>query len=125
MKRSAAVATNSGVSAPLAEAGSQGWTFLTNHAHVMVALAIDSHLRVRDLAAAIGITERAAQRIVGELVDAGYLVREKQGRRNRYELNLELALRHPLEGHHSIGELLAALAQVPATRPNAVPRAPI
>ena len=125
MKTSAAVAATSGVTAPLAEAGSQGWTFLTNHAHVMVALAIDSQLRVRDLAAAIGITERAAQRIVGELVDAGYLVREKQGRRNRYELNLELALRHPLEGHHSIGELLAALAQVPATRPNAAPRASI
>jgi DNA-binding transcriptional ArsR family regulator len=124
MKTSAAVAGASGSGAPLGEAGSQGWTFLTNHAHVMVALAIDSQLRVRDLAAAIGITERAAQRIVGELVEAGYLLREKQGRRNRYELSLDLPLRHPLEGHHSIGDLLTALAQIPATRPNAAARTP-
>ena len=91
-----------------------GWTFLTNHAHVMVALALDPDMRVRDLADAVGITERAAQRIVGELVDAGYLRREKHGRRNRYHLDSSLPLRHPLEGHHSIGRLLDVLAEEPA-----------
>jgi len=88
-----------------------GWTFLTNHAHVMVALAMDPDMRVRDLADAVGITERAAQRIVGELVDGGYLRREKHGRRNRYHLDPSLPLRHPLEGHHSIGRLLDVLAE--------------
>jgi DNA-binding transcriptional ArsR family regulator len=80
----------------------------------MIALAQDSEMRVRDLAAAVGITERAAQRIVGELVEAGYLSREKQGRRNRYHLNPELPLRHPLEGHHSIGTVLSALSDYPS-----------
>lgn len=88
-----------------------GWTFLTNHAHVMVALALDPDMRVRDLADAVGITERAAQRIVGELVDAGYLRREKHGRRNRYHLDASRPLRHPLEGHHTIGRLLNVLAE--------------
>lgn len=87
-----------------------GWTFLTNHAHVMVALAGDPDMRVRDLAAAVGITERAAQRIVGELVDTGYLIRHKQGRRNHYSLNTALPLRHPLEGHQPLGRLLEAIA---------------
>lgn len=96
-----------GTSAAVAPAG---WTFLTNHAHVMVALAGDPDMRVRDLAAAVGITERAAQRIVGELVDTGYLIRHKQGRRNHYSLNTELPLRHPLEGHQPVGRLLRALA---------------
>jgi hypothetical protein len=96
-----------------ADSAHGGWTFLTNHAHVMIALAQDSEMRVRDLAAAVGITERAAQRIVGELVEAGYLSREKQGRRNRYHLNHDLPLRHPLEGHHPVGDLLSALAEGP------------
>jgi MarR family len=100
----------------LKEQAPQGWTFLSNHTHVMVSLAVDPDLRVRDLAAAVGITERAAQRIVGELVDAGYLTREKHGRRNRYQLNMDLSLRHPLEGHHSIGDLLSALVDGPAPR---------
>ena len=97
-----------------AQESQHGWTFLTNHAHVMVALAMDPDMRVRDLAGAVGITERAAQRIVGELVDAGYLRREKHGRRNRYHLDESLPLRHPLEGHHSIGRLLDVLAEEPA-----------
>jgi len=90
-----------------------GWTFLTNHGHVMVALALDPDMRVRDLAGAVGITERAAQRIVGELVDAGYLRREKHGRRNRYHLDPSRPLRHSLEGHHTIGRLLDVLAEEP------------
>jgi predicted transcriptional regulator len=87
------------------------WTFLTNHTHVMVCLRRDPTARMRDVAAAVGITERAAQRIVSELEQAGYLQREREGRRNRYTLKTELPLRHPLEGTHSIGELLDLLAQ--------------
>ena len=120
MKTSASMGLPSALS--VNEPASQGWTFLSNHAHVMVSLAVDPDLRVRDLATAVGITERAAQRIVGELVDAGYLVRERHGRRNRYQLNLELPLRHRLEGHHSIGDLLAALVQGPSIRAGAVGR---
>ena len=92
------------------------WTFLTNHAHVMVCLRRDPTSRMRDVADAVGITERAAQRIVSELEEAGYLEREREGRRNRYTLHMELPLRHPLEGAHSSGELLDLLANE-VTRP--------
>lgn len=85
------------------------WTFLTNHAHVMLCVAQDPGVRHRDVAERVGITERAAQRIVADLVEAGYLNRIKEGRRNRYELNAELPLRHPLERGHNIGEILAVL----------------
>lgn len=91
------------------------WTFLTNHGHVMVMLARDPEARIRDLAQGIGITERAAQRIVGDLVDAGYLTRKKVGRRNRYEIDPSVPLRHPLERTHGIGDLLAAVAERPAS----------
>ena len=85
------------------------WTFLTNHAHVLLCVARDPDVRHRDVAAAVGITERATQRIVADLVDAGYLERERDGRRNRYRLNADLPLRHPLERDHRIGEILAVL----------------
>ncbi len=86
------------------------WTFLTNHAHVMVCLRRDPHARMRDVAEAVGITERAAQRIVAELEEGGYLTRTREGRRNAYSLHPARPLRHPLEGHHSLGELLEMLA---------------
>jgi DNA-binding MarR family transcriptional regulator len=85
------------------------WTFLTNHAHVLLCIARDPGVRLRDVAADVGITERAAQRIVAELVEAGYLGRSREGRRNRYEVHEELPLRHPLERQHEIGELLELL----------------
>ncbi|UQU61863.1 winged helix-turn-helix domain-containing protein [Couchioplanes caeruleus] len=85
------------------------WTFLTNHAHVLICVARDPGLRHRDLAAQVGITERAAQRIVADLVEAGYLTSTRDGRRNRYELHRELPLRHPLEREHQIGDILAVL----------------
>jgi DNA-binding MarR family transcriptional regulator len=85
------------------------WTFLTNHAHVLICVARDPGLRHRDLAAQVGITERAAQRIVADLVEAGYLTSTRDGRRNRYQLHRELPLRHPLEREHQIGEILAVL----------------
>lgn len=87
------------------------WTFLTNHGHVMVMLARDPEARIRDLAEGIGITERATQRIVGDLVDAGYLTRTRVGRRNRYAIDPSVPLRHPLERTHGIGDLLAAVAE--------------
>ncbi len=85
------------------------WTFLTNHAHVLLCLARDPGIRLRDVADGVGITERAAQRIVADLVEAGYLEREREGRRNRYRLNDELPMRHPLESDHAIGEVLGVL----------------
>lgn len=86
------------------------WTFLTNHAHVMVCLRRDPGARIRDVARAVGITERAAQRIVAELEDAGYLTRAREGRRNRYTLHERRLLRHPLEGRSRVGDLLDTLA---------------
>lgn len=85
------------------------WTFLTNHAHVLLCVARDPGIRHREVADRVGITERAAQRIVGDLVEAGYLERTRQGRRNRYRLNPELPLRHPLERGHRVGEILSVL----------------
>lgn len=92
------------------------WTFLTNHAHVLLCVARDPEARLRDVADDVGITERAAQRIVTDLVDAGYLERQREGRRNRYRLHTELPLRHPLERDHAIGEILQVL-----TRPKRPP----
>jgi DNA-binding transcriptional ArsR family regulator len=85
------------------------WDFLTNHAHVLVCVARDPGIRLRDIAAAVGITERAAHRILSELVDEGYVVRERQGRRNRYEVQTDLPLRHPLAKEREVGDLLDVL----------------
>jgi uncharacterized membrane protein len=90
-------------------ARTSSWTFLTNHAHVLVCIARDPGIRLRDVATQVGITERAAQRIVAELVDGGYLSREREGRRNHYQVHSDLPLRHPLEQQHGIGELLTLL----------------
>lgn len=86
-----------------------GWTFLTNHAHVLLCIARDPDVRLRDVAVAVGITERAVQIIVVDLEEGGYLTRSRVGRRNHYQLHREVPLRHPLERRHSVGELLAAL----------------
>jgi DNA-binding IclR family transcriptional regulator len=85
------------------------WDFLTNHAHVLVCLARDPEARLREIAAAVGITERAAHRIVSELVEEGYVVRERQGRRNRYQVKSKLPLRHPLAQKREVGDLLQLL----------------
>jgi DNA-binding Lrp family transcriptional regulator len=83
------------------------WTFLSNHAHVLVCLALDPDARLRDVAASVGITERAVQKIVTDLEQAGIIVRERSGRRNSYRLHLEVPLRHPLEAHKTVGVLLS------------------
>lgn len=82
------------------------WTFLSNHAHVLICIAEDPETRMRDLAARVGITERAVQRIVTDLEDAGYLARQKEGRRNRYSVDASRPLRHPIERHCATDALL-------------------
>lgn len=89
--------------------GISGWTFLTNHGHVLVCIARDPDIRLRDVAARVGVTERAVQSIVRDLEEAGYLQRTRIGRRNRYRLDRGRPLRHPVERDHRIAELLAVL----------------
>ena len=86
------------------------WTFLTNHAHVLLAIAQDPEIRMKDAAVKVGITERAAQRILADLLDAGYVTRDKVGRRNQYQIRPNLPLRHPLAGHQPVSMLLALLS---------------
>jgi len=87
----------------------EGWTFLSNHAHVLVCLARDPELRLREIADMVGITERAASSIVSDLEAEGYLTRLKVGRRNTYRLHLRKPLRHPLEKAHRVGDLVNAV----------------
>lgn len=85
------------------------WTFLTNHAHVLLALLRNADLRQRDIAALVGITEGAVQRILNELEAGGYLQIQRVGRRNHYEVKTDIPLRHPLDAGHTIGEVLDRL----------------
>lgn len=82
------------------------WTFLTNHSHVLICLARKSQARLRDVATAVGITERAVQKIVLELETAGVIRRYREGRRNRYHIVTDAPLRHPVEAHCTVGQLL-------------------
>jgi uncharacterized membrane protein len=86
-----------------------GWDFLTNHAHVLICVANDPGVRLRDIAAAVGITERATHRILSQLVGEGYVLREREGRRNRYQVVPGRSLRHPLVQEHQVSELLEVL----------------
>ena len=90
-------------------ASSVTWTFLTNHSHVLLCLAADDSLRVRDLAEKVGITERAILKILGELEAGGVIEREREGRRNRYRVQHRTKLRHDLEAHRTVGDLIAAV----------------
>ena len=92
------------------------WTFLSNHGHVLVCLALDPEARLRDVAARVGITERAVQKILDDLEEAGVLGRIRSGRRNSYRLNVNLPLRHPLESHRTVGSLLAMVMDRNAIR---------
>jgi predicted transcriptional regulator len=82
---------------------SPSWTLLSNHGHVLVCLALDPEVRMRDVAARVGITERAVQVIIRDLVEAGMVVATKVGRRNRYTVIRSQKFRHPLEAHVQIG----------------------
>lgn len=85
------------------------WDFLTNHAHVLLSISQDPGLRLRDIAAGVGITERGAHKVLSELVEEGYVLRERRGRRNRYKIKPELPLRHPLVQERNVGDLLNVL----------------
>ncbi len=82
------------------------WTFLSNHAHVMICLAVAPELRLREIAARVGITERAVQTILADLESEGLLTRQREGRCNRYALHLDQPLRHAVESHRSVRELI-------------------
>ena len=97
------------VAAP--ETGRPSWTFLSNHAHVLLLLAKDPEIRLRDVAGRVGITERAVQRIVADLETDRYIERERQGRRNRYKVHRELPLRHPIEAHRKSASLIALVVE--------------
>lgn len=91
------------------------WTFLTNYAHVLLAIVDDPGIRIRDIATRVGITERAAQRIVRELLAEGYLDARKVGRRNTYSVDTDRPLRHPMEAGRTVGQLIALLRADDAT----------
>jgi hypothetical protein len=90
-------------------AGVPDWSFLANHARVLLCIARDSGLRLRDIAASLDITERTAHGIVTDLAQAGYVVKQKAGRRNRYQIQSHLPLPEPGTGEPAIGEILAVL----------------
>ena len=88
-----------------------GWTFLTNHGHVLLCLSAEPGLRMREVATRVGITERAVQSIISELSDEGYLEIERQGRRNRYTVVRDKRLRHPIESHKSVEDLISMVIE--------------
>ncbi len=96
---------------PTDTGGGRDWTFLTNHAHVLVCIAADPDVVLRSVAHQVGITERATQLIVADLEAAGYITRSRIGRRNHYTINPERTLRHPLESHCTVDSLLRILSR--------------
>lgn len=94
-----------------ASAPDKSWTFLSNHAHVLVCLARDPDTRLRDVAEQVGITERAVFKIVSELEECGVVTRVREGRRNHYEIDTSATLRHPLEAERTVGGLLEILLE--------------
>ena len=94
--------------------GAQGWTFLSNHAHVLLCLASRPRMLLREVALRVGITERAVQKILVDLEAEGLVTRQRDGRRNRYQLHLDQPLRHPLEAHRSVRELIELVTRDPA-----------
>ncbi|MCN0181348.1 helix-turn-helix transcriptional regulator [Salinispora arenicola] len=98
---------------PNSTPATKGWMFLTNHAHVLLAIVREPTARLRDIATSVGITERAAQTIVADLEAAGYLHRERVGRRNAYTINAAGRFRHPAEADHHIGDLIHLFTNPP------------
>jgi predicted transcriptional regulator len=83
-----------------------GWTFLTNHAHVLMCLVKNPSMVMRDIATEVGITERAVQRIIADLRDEGYILPHREGRQNCYEINTDMHLKHPIEAHRRLADLI-------------------
>ena len=94
------------------EERASGWTFLTNHTHVLICLWREPELRLRDVAARVSITERAVQRIVADLEAANIITRIRDGRRNRYEVHADKPLRHSIEAHRKVSDLLAMVEEL-------------
>lgn len=90
---------------------SHRWTFLTNHAHVLILLSQEPNLVLREVAQRIGITERAVQRLIADMEEDGILEREKVGRKNQYRIRSKKPLRHPIEAHRTIGDLIALIVK--------------
>jgi len=88
----------------------RSWTFLTNHAHVLLAVAAAPDARLKDIAERVKVTERTASQILADLETIGYIERRKQGRRNHYVILAQHPLRHPLEKHHQVADLISALS---------------
>ena len=88
---------------------SKPWRFVTNHTQVLLCISRDGNARMRDVAERVGITERAAQRIVADLIEAGYVQRERVGRRNHYSIDRRAKMRHPAQVNQEIGDLLDLL----------------
>jgi DNA-binding IclR family transcriptional regulator len=101
----------------MAEHAARSWTFLTNHAQVLICISHDPGVRLRDIAERIGITERAAHRIVAELAAAGYITRQRNGRRNYYTINTRLPLPDSILGEQNVGELLEILTATHGSEP--------
>ena len=100
------------------------WTFLTNHGQVLLCIAQQPRSSAREIAATVGITERAAQRIVDDLEEAGYLTRHREGRRNHYEVHQNLPMRHPAQQGHAVGEILTILGSLPSPADTKTDRPP-
>ena len=107
----------------MTSASPTSWTFLTSHARVLLCIAQDPGIRLREIGERVGITERAAHRIVGELADADYLSRERHGRRNRYTINSNLTLPDPVARRQRVGDLLSLLTE-PSSAPAALDSGP-
>ena len=87
----------------------ENWTFFTNHAHVMIVLADQPDMVLREVALKVGITERAVQKIVADLEKTGFIIKEKKGRSNYYKLILDKPLRHPIESHKTVETVIALI----------------
>jgi predicted ArsR family transcriptional regulator len=98
------------------------WTFLTNHAHVLLRIAMEPRILVRALAEDVGIRERAVLRIIADLEAEGYLSHEREGRQNVYQVHVNRPLRHPIERHRSVGELIGAVAGKAKTKARSAAR---
>jgi DNA-binding MarR family transcriptional regulator len=102
------------VASPAAASNGRDWTFFSNHAHVLIALATDPEPRLRDVAERVGITERAVHKILADLEAQGLVARERDGRNNRYTLHLDQPLRHALEAHRSVAALVEFVTGKPS-----------
>jgi predicted transcriptional regulator len=103
------------------DGGAPSWTFLTNHAQVLVCIANDPGVRLREIGDRVGITERAAHRIIVELTDAGYITRERNGRRNRYTINADLPVHDPIARDQNVGHLIEILSALRRPGSDAAP----